>query len=635
MATATKKSRAKSRESKAKPNDAPPFDSGRWICNVCNTARPAGQGRCDACGNAEFRLEMPGSPPDATKSKATPTTHNKPNGEPCDWVERMLAGSEDEARRTTHDAPVVTREIDVDLIEPSPFQPRTDFGDEDLSDLASIGCDSDGRATGLIHAIRVRPVGAGYELIDGERRLRRAKRVGCRTIRCEVSEMTDDEADEAVLVANEAAKAFTPVERARWIRAHRERTGQSQAETGRKLGHDQSWVSAHESLLKLPEPVQALVMSGDIPLHSAKQLFGVAAYPEICIAAAKACKAKDGTPAGPGDVQVALVAAAKKHAREIHDHYDRKSRRCVKALKLTPALREELGVITLRGRYGGNCDFATNATRYDELVREAEAKLQAREEKREAAAKAKKKQAGKDPSKLSPAARKKLAEEEKQKREEAAAKFAKRLWGFHVDWNRYAIAQELRSGHVPYETCLRLLLDAAACWEHKRWTPDGTERFPAKSLLAGLILDAGGKVPGRNGEENLWVGLETVPDAEVETVAERYLAGYFYTDAGGPCRIVPDDRVLRIADWLDVDLGVLWADEQCGPLSDEYWGLHNKEQLEELARELNVSLAGRGKRADMIQAFLDTKPGDEDDANTAASKALPMPKELVKVKRPK
>lgn len=143
MASATK---PKKGAAKAADRNGPPWDSGRWICNVCNTARPAGQWRCGACGNAEFRLEILSETPKTT-------THNKPNGEPCDWVERLLAGdpsaaaeAKPESRKARRSKPdggsatrePVTQEIDVDLIEPSPYQPRKDFGDEDLSDLASI-----------------------------------------------------------------------------------------------------------------------------------------------------------------------------------------------------------------------------------------------------------------------------------------------------------------------------------------------------------------------------------------------------------------------------------------------------------------------------------------------------------------
>src|SRR5512137_521526 len=65
------------------------------------------------------------------------------------------------------------RDIDIDLIEPSPFQPRTRFREEALDELSrSI------RASGIIQPVVVRPIGNRYQLIAGERRWRAAQRAG-------------------------------------------------------------------------------------------------------------------------------------------------------------------------------------------------------------------------------------------------------------------------------------------------------------------------------------------------------------------------------------------------------------------------------------------------------------------------
>src|SRR5579859_5544289 len=76
------------------------------------------------------------------------------------------------AREGTHPGPL---QIDIDLIEPSPYQPRTRFREEALEELArSI------RSSGIIQPLVVRPIGSRFQLIAGERRWRRSeeRRVG-------------------------------------------------------------------------------------------------------------------------------------------------------------------------------------------------------------------------------------------------------------------------------------------------------------------------------------------------------------------------------------------------------------------------------------------------------------------------
>src|SRR5260370_27231245 len=74
------------------------------------------------------------------------------------------------AREVTHPGP---QQVDIDLIEPSPFQPRTRFREEALDELSrSI------QASGIIQPLVVRPIGSRYHLISGERRWRAAQLTG-------------------------------------------------------------------------------------------------------------------------------------------------------------------------------------------------------------------------------------------------------------------------------------------------------------------------------------------------------------------------------------------------------------------------------------------------------------------------
>src|SRR5215470_5488459 len=97
------------------------------------------------------------------------------------------------ARETVHGP----QEIDIDLVEPSPYQPRTRFREEALDELArSI------QASGIIQPIVVRPVGNRYQLIAGERRWRAAQRAGLSRVAAIVRQVADELALEMTLVEN-------------------------------------------------------------------------------------------------------------------------------------------------------------------------------------------------------------------------------------------------------------------------------------------------------------------------------------------------------------------------------------------------------------------------------------------------
>src|SRR3989449_5779163 len=95
-------------------------------------------------------------------------------------------------RETVHMGP---REVDIDLVEPSPYQPRTRFREESLDELArSI------RASGIIQPLVVRPIGSRFQLIAGERRWRAGQRAGLKKVKVNVKQGPDELALEMTLV---------------------------------------------------------------------------------------------------------------------------------------------------------------------------------------------------------------------------------------------------------------------------------------------------------------------------------------------------------------------------------------------------------------------------------------------------
>src|SRR6266850_2096739 len=110
-------------------------------------------------------------------------------------------------RETVHMGP---REVDIDLVEPSPYQPRTRFREEALDELArSI------RASGIIQPLVVRPIGSRFQLIAGERRWRAAQRAGLNKVTVIVKQVPDELALEMTLVENIQREDLNAIEAAR------------------------------------------------------------------------------------------------------------------------------------------------------------------------------------------------------------------------------------------------------------------------------------------------------------------------------------------------------------------------------------------------------------------------------------
>jgi len=96
------------------------------------------------------------------------------------------------------------QQIDIDLIDPSPYQPRTRFREEALEELArSI------KASGIIQPLVVRPIAGRFQLIAGERRWRAAQRAGLTKISAIVRQVSDELALEMTLVETSSARTST------------------------------------------------------------------------------------------------------------------------------------------------------------------------------------------------------------------------------------------------------------------------------------------------------------------------------------------------------------------------------------------------------------------------------------------
>lgn len=151
-------------------------------------------------------------------------------------------------------AEIAVNEVDIDLIDPNPEQPRTRFVEAALDELAASI-----RSNGIVQPIVVRRSGDRYQIVAGERRWRAAQRAGLRRVPVTLKEISDEKLLEVALIENIQRQELNVVEEARAYRKLLDNIGFTQEELSERVGKDRSMISTALRLLKLPEPVLELI----------------------------------------------------------------------------------------------------------------------------------------------------------------------------------------------------------------------------------------------------------------------------------------------------------------------------------------------------------------------------------------
>ena len=181
------------------------------------------------------------------------------------------------------DVPGAPLEINVNLVDRNPFQTRSTFDPQKLSELAkSIA------ASGVVQPIIVREVSGGrYQLITGERRLLASKEAGKTTIPAVLREVSDEQAMEMTIVENLQRADLNPIEQARaYARLHSD-FQMTQEQIAIRTGKDRASVANFLRLLKLPDSVQRQVESGALTFGHARTLLSLSTPEQILSAAQK------------------------------------------------------------------------------------------------------------------------------------------------------------------------------------------------------------------------------------------------------------------------------------------------------------------------------------------------------------
>ena len=159
-------------------------------------------------------------------------------------------------------------EIDIDLIDPNPFQPRKFFDDDELVELAETI-----EKHGLIQPIAVRKVGDRYQIISGERRTRASKLANCRTIKAQVYENLDDKTmSEWALIENIQRVDLNPIEVAQSYQQLIDNHNYTHDDLAKTVGKSRSAITNALRLLKLPNQVQAWIQEGKLAGGAARAL---------------------------------------------------------------------------------------------------------------------------------------------------------------------------------------------------------------------------------------------------------------------------------------------------------------------------------------------------------------------------
>jgi ParB family chromosome partitioning protein len=166
--------------------------------------------------------------------------------------------------------PAGPREVDIDLVEPSPYQPRTRFREQALDELArSI------QASGIIQPLVVRPIGSRFQLIAGERRWRAAQRAGLNKVSVIVKQVPDEVALEMTLVENIQREDLNAIEAARAFERLLDEFQLTQESVAERTGKDRTTVANAIRLLKLEPTIQDWIEEGKLSAGHGRALLAV------------------------------------------------------------------------------------------------------------------------------------------------------------------------------------------------------------------------------------------------------------------------------------------------------------------------------------------------------------------------
>ena len=178
-------------------------------------------------------------------------------------------------------------EIAIEEIRPNPYQPRKEFDQTALNELAdSI------RTHGLFTPLLVRKSVSGYDLITGERRLRAAKIAGLKVVPAISVEFTEEQMMEIAILENVQREDLNAIEEAAAYDSLVKKLGYTQEKLAERVGKSREYCANIMRLLKLPSEVQKLVVDKKLAMGHVRPLLGLKDEMEMLDAAEKIMREK-------------------------------------------------------------------------------------------------------------------------------------------------------------------------------------------------------------------------------------------------------------------------------------------------------------------------------------------------------
>jgi ParB family transcriptional regulator, chromosome partitioning protein len=161
-------------------------------------------------------------------------------------------------------------QIDIDLIDPSPYQPRTRFREAALDELArSI------QSSGIVQPLVVRRIAGRFQLIVGERRWRAAQKAALSRVPVVVRDVPEEMALEMTLVENLQREDLNPIEQAHAFQRLTDEFHLTQEQVAERTGKDRATIANALRLLKLEEPIRDLLEEGRVTAGHGRALLAI------------------------------------------------------------------------------------------------------------------------------------------------------------------------------------------------------------------------------------------------------------------------------------------------------------------------------------------------------------------------
>ena len=203
------------------------------------------------------------------------------------------------------------QDLNLSDIRPNPYQPRKNFDDKSLKELAdSI------KENGVFQPIIVRKSVKGYEIIAGERRFRASKLAKKTTIPAIVRDFSESQMMEVAVLENLQREDLTPLEEAQAYEMLQKNLGLTQEEVSKRMGKSRPYIANYLRLLTLPNKTKHLLQHGELSMGQARTLLGLKNKDKIDEVAKQVVK--EGMPVRKVEALVASLNAKKPRKKTVH-----------------------------------------------------------------------------------------------------------------------------------------------------------------------------------------------------------------------------------------------------------------------------------------------------------------------------